>query len=105
MCYNFVRQKELGINRDEMNKLLGKTEEELDRIADAFENDEVDFSEFTVVKRGRPTLFSESMESITIRVPKSVIVKIEQRAEQKGFTKSEYIRELIRDDLAKPNWN
>lgn len=89
------------MNRDEMNKLLGKTEEELDRIADAFENDEVDFSEFTVVKRGRPTLFSFPMQSITIRETENVILEIECRAAKKGYTKSEYIRELIREDLAK----
>lgn len=87
------------MDREEMNKLLGKSEEELDKIAEAFENDEVDLSSYTVVRRGRPTLFTVPMKTMTIREPEFIIKRVENRAKQMGCTKSAYIRDLIDRDL------
>lgn len=85
----------------ELNKKFGLSDGEMERRAAEYESGNWDVTQHGKIHVGRPTKFSEPMESITFREPASVIISIERRAEQKGFTKSEYIRELIRQDLAK----
>ena len=39
----------MKMTRERLNQLIGMTEEELDRSADSYENDEVDFSDREVL--------------------------------------------------------
>jgi len=48
---------------------------------------------------GRPSLADEDVKSISFRLPISKIAMIDARAEARGETRSEFLRDLIEDEL------
>ena len=91
-------EKEMG--REEMDELLGMTEDEMDSIAVEYESDTWDSSHLGKVSAGRPSLYDAPMRSVTFKEAEPIIVKIDERAASLKMTRSEYIRSLIDKDLA-----
>ena len=91
------------MDREEMNELLGLTEEEQDEIACAYENDTWDASHLGKVMTGRPSLYGAPMKSVTFKEAEPIIMQIDARAASLRMTRSEYIRGLIQKDLASAN--
>jgi len=50
---------------------------------------------------GRPSLADEEVKSVSFRLPVSKIAVMDARAEAKGKTRSEFIRETIESELVK----
>ena len=88
------------MEREELNELLGMSEQEQDAAALEYENDTWDSSHLGRVSTGRPSLFGAPMKSVTFKEAEPVIVQIDARAASLRMTRSEYIRGLIQKDLA-----
>ena len=82
------------ITREEMNREMGLTEEELDRMAAEYEAGNWE-GETGEVVLGRPKLFDEDMETISFRLPLSRIHGIEVVSRRLGISKSEFMRQAI----------
>ena len=83
------------MDREELNRLLGVTEEELDRRAEEYENDTWDASHLGKVIMGRPSIANEEVRPVTIRLPISQIAAIDKLAESKETTRSAEIRSAV----------
>lgn len=73
------------MNREEMNKLLGKTEEELDRIADAFENDEVDSLSSQLLKEADRHCSQSLWSQLQLGCLKALLLKLSNVQSKKGL--------------------
>ena len=88
------------MKREEMNALLGVSEEELDKMARSFEEDTWNRSEYGSPSMGRPSIFGETMRPVTFKETPSTIAAIDERAASLGSTRSDYLRNLVAQDLA-----
>ena len=88
------------MSREEMNAALGMTEEEMDAIGEALENDTWDPSEFGPVRPGRPAMFAEAMGTVSFKEERPKIQLINARAASLGLSRSDYLRRLVDQDLA-----
>lgn len=82
-----------------LNKRFGLSEKEMEVRAAEYDSGNWDVTKHGKIHVGRPRKFSEPMQAITFREPESMIIRIEHRAKQKGFSRSDYIRDLIDKDL------
>ena len=53
----------------------------------------------TATGPGRPPLFDGPMQQVTFKEPSARILAIDMRAEQLGMKRSEYLRQLVENDL------
>ena len=83
------------MNREQMNAILGMTEEEMDRRAQEYEDDTWDSSHLGKVIMGRPSIANEEVRPVTIRLPLSQIVAIDNLAKANGTTRSAEIRSAV----------
>ena len=88
------------MNRDEINKKFGVTEEQLDEWAEACERGEYPGEPTGEVIIGRPLMFGEEMKPITFKETESKIVRINERAAELDMSRSDYLRYLVDQDLA-----
>lgn len=88
------------MNREEMNKALGMSEEELDRAALEYETDTWDASALGKPAPGRPAVFDAPMGTISFKEEVPKIEHIDARAAELGMTRSDYMRRLVDRDLA-----
>lgn len=88
------------MDREELNKRFGVTEEQLDAWAEEYESGTWDASALGEVRRGRPSLADEEVKPVTFRIPESWIVAMDKRAEEKGITRSEFLRDAVEFALA-----
>ena len=75
------------------------SDEQLEHIAEQFERGEWPEGETRIV-RGRPHLFEEALKSVTYTDTASEIAAMDARAARLGLSRSEYLRALVRRDLA-----
>ena len=83
-----------------MNKALGLTEDELNKLGQEYENDTWDSSSLGKVIMGRPRIADEEIRPITVRLPISQITALDSRAKQLGSTRSGAVREAVGEWLA-----
>ena len=83
------------MDRKEMNKLLGITEEQQDRVAKEYEDDTWDSSHLGKVVMGRPRIGNEEIRAVTVKLPISQITALDIRAKQQGGTRSSLLREVV----------
>jgi len=76
------------------------TDEMLDKMAKKYE-DGTWGGKLGKLVVGRPSLADEEVKSVSFRLPVSKIAVIDARAEAKGKTRSEFIRETIESELVK----
>lgn len=53
----------------------------------------------TVTGPGRPPLFDEPMQQVSFKEPGARVRAIDRRAEQLGVRRSDYLRQLVENDL------
>ena len=90
----------MTMTREEINAAFGMTEEEMDVIGEALENDAWDPDEFSPVRVGRPTMFAEAMGTVSFKEERPKIQLINARARSLGLSRSDYLRRLVDQDLA-----
>lgn len=88
------------MNREEMNALLGMSEEEMDAAGNEYESDSWDERKLGKVSAGRPALYKTAMGTISFKEDKPRIAQIDARAASLGMSRSDYMRRLIDRDLA-----
>lgn len=83
------------MDRDELNERFGVTEEELDGWAEEYERGTWDASTLGKTRRGRPSLAFEDVKPVTFRLPASQIRAMDECAEKRGITRSEFLRDAV----------
>lgn len=83
------------MDREGLNKMLGMTEEEIDRRASEHESDRWDSSRLGKPIMGRPRLSDEETRAVTVRLPVSRIAEIDSAARSEGKSRSEAIRAAL----------
>lgn len=86
---------------DELERMFGITSdriEEIDRSASSgiLEGNAVS----TVTGPGRPPLFGEPMQQVSFKEASETVEAIDRRAKSLGMHRSEYLRQLVANDLA-----
>lgn len=78
------------------------SEDWMDRIAEAAESDELPGVVVTTqTHAGRPRLYEDDeLVTISVRLPKSRLAAVEQRAKRAGETRSDFIRSAVDHALA-----
>jgi predicted DNA binding CopG/RHH family protein len=87
------------MKREEINKKLGLTEEQLDARAEEYETDKWDSSALGKVIMGRPSIADEEVRPITFRLPISKIDALDRKASEHGSTRSKVLREALDEYL------
>ena len=87
------------MNSEELHKKFGVTAEQLDTWADEYESDDWSHMRFGEITVGRPRIADEPLDSITVKVPRSRSVAIKRIQQEKGITKSDFIRRAIDNEL------
>ncbi len=75
------------------------TDEMLDEIADAFERGQWPGTSSRIVK-GRPLILGEPLKSVTFKDTANELAAMDKRAASLNMSRSDYLRYLIRQDLA-----
>lgn len=88
------------MKQDEIDELTGMKIEEMEAIAQSFEDGVWDRSQYGRARVGRPAAFGELMRPVTFKEPPSVIAAIDERAASRGMSRSDYLRDLVACDLA-----
>ena len=83
------------MNREDINKKFGVTEEQLNTWAEEYENDTWDASNLGKIIMGRPSIANEEVRPITFRLPLSKIIAVDKKAAERGETRSEFLRDAI----------
>lgn len=87
------------MDRQQVNEMLGLTEDDLDREASEYENATWNQKSFGKASPGRPRLYDEDMETVTLRMPRSKILAVEAVAERLGQTRSQFMRDAIDEHI------
>lgn len=84
----------------ELEKLFDITPERIDEIdADATEGKLPGKAVSTIIGPGRPPIFDEPMQQVTFKEPGTRVHAIDTRAKQLGMRRSDYLRQLVENDL------
>lgn len=86
------------MSAEDINRMLGKTEEELERECEEYENDTWEGG-LGPIFPGRPRLYDEELEAITVKLPTSWVGAIDARAKARGRNRSQILRELVLNGL------
>ncbi len=87
------------MDRAEMNRRLGLSETQMDKIAEKYEQDAWEPGTFEKVFVGRPTLGVSETKTMTFKIPAETLFEVDNRASCLGITRSQYVRNLIDKDL------
>lgn len=87
------------MDRDEINRRLGLTESQMDKIGEKYEQDAWSSGTFQKVFVGRPSLSEGETKTMTFKIPATTLFQIDNRASYLGITRSQYVRDLIDKDL------
>jgi len=82
------------MKRKELDKKFGVTDEQLDQMAKKYEDGSWDTPLGKAIM-GRPSIASEEVRPVTVRIPISKIRAIDSRAEDSGSTRSQLLRDAI----------
>lgn len=82
------------MKRDDINKLFGVNEDQLDHMAAEYESGDWNGSVGPVVP-GRPRIYDEELETISFRLPKSRVNAIDAKAKRNGETRSQFLRQAV----------
>lgn len=87
------------MNNDEIRARFGVTEDQLDEWAAEYESDDWSAMRFGEVSPGRPKVFDEPLDSITVKVPRSRVAAMRRISEREGVSRSDFIRRAIDNEL------
>jgi hypothetical protein len=84
---------------EEVRKFFGYTDEKLEKMErDASEG--IFEGEPGKIVFGRPLKFGDELRPVTFKETKQKISEMDTRAASKGMSRSDYLRDLVRRDLA-----
>lgn len=75
--------------------MFGVTEDDLNKEAAEYEDGSWNPESFGKPTPGRPRLYDEDMETVTLRLPRSRIAAIEAAASKLGESRSQFMRDAI----------
>lgn len=87
------------MNEEKILEKFGVTTEQLDKWAAEYESSDWSNMEFGEVVQGRPKVFSEPLETITVKIPRSRVIAMRRVKDQKGITRSDFVRQAIDHEL------
>jgi len=90
----------IKVDRKQIEQHFGVTGEQLDRWGDACECGEYPGYPDGDILLGRPLMFGEPLKPITFKEKPKTIAAIDKRAASLGQSRSDYLRMLIKRDLA-----
>jgi hypothetical protein len=82
------------MRREEIDRLFGVTDRQLDSMAEEYENGTWK-GRVGTVRPGRPRVFDEELETISFRIPKSRVQEIDRSARERGESRSQFLRRTI----------
>lgn len=88
------------MNREEINKKFGVTEEQINEWAEACERGEYPGEPTGEILVGRPLRFGEELKPVTFKETAAKIAAINARAAELDMSRSDYLRFLVDKDLA-----
>jgi hypothetical protein len=88
------------MDREDLNKKFGVTEEQLDAWAEACERDEYPGKPIGEIIIGRPLMFGGELKPVTFKEPQSKVAAIDSRAASLNLSRSDYLRLVVDKDLA-----
>ena len=74
------------------------SDEMIEQIAAAFGRGEWPGIE-SAIAQGRPLKFNEGLQSVTFKIPFRKLAVIDQRAAERGVSRSDYLRNLLDRDI------
>lgn len=84
----------------ELEEMFGITAERIEEIdADASKGVLQGVAVKTVTGAGRPPLFDEPLQQVAFKEPRGRVRAIDARAAQLGMRRSDYLRQLVENDL------
>lgn len=86
------------MNDRELCEAFGTSLEEVSRIVDAVEADDLSEFDFDKAMLGRP-LIEEEMDTISLKIPHSRVEAMRRVAAEQGVSRSEFIRRAIDREL------
>lgn len=94
------------LTREELNERFNVTEELLDKLEEEFGAGNWELVEnlgpgIASIKIGRPPLCDEALKPVTFKEPQSKVILIEERCRALGLSRSQYLRKLVDEDLAR----
>lgn len=84
----------------ELEKRLGVTAEQIEAWAEACERGDYPGTPTGDIVMGRPLRFGTELKPVTFKEPEAVIAAIDKRAASLEMSRSDYLRSLVRQDLA-----
>lgn len=87
------------MNNDELHEKFDVTDDQLDVWASEYENPDWSHMRFGEIIIGRPRIADEPLESITVKIPHSRAVAMKRVQQEKGITKSDFVRQAIDHEL------
>ncbi len=87
------------MNSKEIEEKYGVGKDELDALEEDATNGVFHGEPRGDVIVGRPLMFGEEMRQVGFKEPLEKVDAIDRRAKQLGKTRSEYLRQLVDDDL------
>ena len=88
------------VSGKELEERFGIDSEKLDRLEEDAARGVLHDEPRGEVVRGRPLAFGEKTQQVGFREPMSTIELIDKRAGSLGLKRSDYLRRLVKDDLA-----
>ena len=87
------------LTNGEIRERFGVTGAQLDEWAAEYESGDWSGMRFGAPAPGRPRMYGEPMETITVKVPRSRIAALRRAAERLGISRSELVRQAIDREL------
>lgn len=88
------------MSEDRILEKFGVTAAELDARAAEYESNDWSGMEFGAIAPGRPLSYGEPLDTITVRIPHSRVVAMQQIGGKSGISRSAFIRRAIDHELA-----
>lgn len=87
------------MNDEELHGKFGVTSAQLDAWADEYESPDWSHMRFGEIATGRPRVSDEPLDSITVKIPHSRAVALRRVQQERGITRSEFVRMAIDNEL------
>ncbi len=88
------------MNESQLNKKFGATSEKIENWAEEYESTDWSEMEFGKPVYGRPRIFEEPMERISVTLPHGAIVAMKEYCDSQNISRSELVRRAINRELA-----
>lgn len=88
------------MNKAELNKKFGVSDAEIEGWAKEYESDDWSGMKFGKPVSGRPRIYEEPMERISITLPHGAIVAMKEYCNAQDISRSELVRRAVSRELA-----